>query len=471
MSPNLPAQTVLTSVPGRLDRLPWGSFHWQVIAALGVTWILDGLEVNLVGSVSSAIQHTLSLTGGQLGLTATAYLIGVVAGALFFGWIADRYGRKLMFFVVLSIYILGTLLSAAAWDFWSLCLFRMITGIGIGGEYSAINSTIQELIPARARGRVTIAINGSYWIGTALGALGSMVILHPAVFGPDTGWRAGFFIGAILSVFILFMRLWIPESPRWLVSRGRSDKAEAIVQDIERKMISRGALLASYAGVEVAVRVRKSTPLREVFQILLVTHRQRSALCLCLMSAQAFMYNAIFFTYALMLGQFYGIAPHRIGLYLLPFAAACFMGPLLLGHLFDKYGRRTMISLTYLVAGVLLVLTGWLFLQQLLNVTTQTLMWVVIFFFGATAGPSAYLTISEIFPTEIRAFAIAIFVAVGTGVGGAAAPWIFGLLIGSGQRVNVFWGYLLAGGLMAAAGVIAALWGVAAERKMLEDIA
>jgi MFS family permease len=467
------ATVVETDIPARLDRLPWGRFHNLVIVALGITWILDGLEVTLAGALAGALKAspTLKFSNIDLGLAGTAYLVGAVGGALFFGWLTDRLGRKKLFFITLFVYLAATAATAFAWDIWSFCFFRFLTGAGIGGEYTAINSTIQELIPARVRGWTDLVINGSFWIGAAIGAAGSVVLLDPAYFGPDLGWRVAFFIGAVLGLIILFMRMWIPESPRWLMTHGREKEAEAVVADIERTFTSQGYKLEHRALPKVRLRARSHTPLREVFHTLFHRHRTRSMVGLSLMASQAFFYNAIFFTYALVLTDFYGIKADAIGWYLLPFAAGNFLGPLLLGRLFDTIGRRPMIAFTYAISGLLLAGTGQLFHLGILEARGMTIAWMVVFFFASAAASSAYLTVSETFPLETRALAIAVFYAVGTGIGGAAGPALFGALVETGSRTSILAGYLFGSVLMIAAAAIAAVWGVAAERKPLEAVA
>jgi MFS family permease len=467
------AETIETDIPARLDRLPWGRFHNLVIAALGITWILDGLEVTLAGSLAGALKNspTLQFSNTDIGLASSAYLAGAVLGAIFFGWLTDRLGRKKLFFITLFVYLTATALTAFSWDLWSYCLFRFLTGAGIGGEYTAINSTIQELIPARVRGWTDLVINGSFWIGAALGAAGSVVLLDPAHFGPDTGWRIAFFIGAVLGLVILFMRLWIPESPRWLMTHGRAREAEAIVAGIEESFRTRGYTLEHGDLPKVRLRSRSHTPLSEVFDTLFNRHRGRALVGLTLMASQAFFYNAIFFTYALVLTDFYGIAADNIGWYILPFAAGNFLGPLLLGRFFDTIGRKPMIAFTYAISGLLLAGSGYLFQQDVLTATTLTVSWVVVFFFASAAASSAYLTVSETFPLEIRALAIAVFYAVGTGLGGVAGPAVFGALVESGSRTSVFAGYLFGSALMIVAAGVAGVWGVKAERKSLEAVA
>lgn len=466
-------ETVETDIPARLDRLPWGRFHTLVVVALGVTWILDGLEVTLAGAVSGALKESpqLNFSNTDVGIAASAYLAGAVLGALFFGWLTDRLGRKRLFFITLAVYLVATAATALSWDVRSFALFRFLTGAGIGGEYTAINSTIQELIPARYRGWTDLIINGSFWIGAALGAVGAIVLLDPALLAPDIGWRLAFFIGAALGVVVFVMRLWIPESPRWLMIHGRPAEAETIIADIDRSFHARGRVLCEEKLPRIRLAARRFTPLEEVAHTLFVGQRRRTAVGFTLMAAQAFFYNAIFFTYALVLTDFYTIRADHVGWYLLPFAAGNVLGPILLGRLFDTIGRRPMIAASFAVSGVLLGISGWLFAVGVFSATGQTIAWMVIFFFASVAASSAYLTVSETFPLEIRALAIAFFYAIGTGIGGVAGPWLFGLLIDTGSRWSVFAGYLLGAVLMVGAAVVAACWAVAAERKPLETVA
>jgi MFS family permease len=466
------AAIIATDIPARLDRLPWGRFHTLVVVALGITWILDGLEVTLAGAISPALKESpqLKFSNADVGLASSAYLAGAVLGALFFGWLTDRLGRKRLFFITLAVYLVATAATALSWNLWSFALFRFFTGAGIGGEYTAINSTIQELVPARYRGWTDLVINGSFWIGAALGAAGSIVLLDPDLLDPDLGWRLAFLIGAVLGLVIFLMRLWLPESPRWLMTHGRLDEANTVLDQVETQFRTRGHAFADEPLPVIRLRVRRSTPLREVASTLFRTERQRTFVGLSLMAAQAFFYNAIFFTYALVLTDFYGIRADHVGWYLLPFAAGNFLGPVVLGRLFDTVGRRPMIAATYAVSGLLLAGTGYLFAIGVLSATGQTIAWMVIFFVASAAASSAYLTVSETFPLEIRALAIAFFYAVGTGIGGVAGPWMFGALIDTGSRWSVFGGYLLGAVLMLAAAVIAARYGVAAERKPLESV-
>ncbi|HEX5508666.1 MAG TPA: MFS transporter [Pseudolabrys sp.] len=462
-------QIVETDIPARLDRLPWGRFHRLVVAALGITWILDGLEVTLAGALSGALKASpvLRFSNTDIGVVSSVYLVGAVLGALFFGWLTDRLGRKKLFFITLSVYLLGTAATAASWNLASFAVFRFLTGAGIGGEYAAINSTIQELIPARVRGWTDLVINGSFWVGAALGSLGSLVLLDPAVIDPEHGWRFAFLIGAALALAIFFMRLWIPESPRWLMTHGHAEEAKRVVAGIEAHF----DFLPSGDLPRVRLRTRHATPLREVARVLFVVHRQRALVGLGLMASQAFFYNAIFFTYALILTDFYSVPADSVGWYLLPFAAGNFLGPVLIGRFFDTLGRRVMIAFTYIISGALLAVAGYLFMRNLITAETQTVAWMIIFFFASSAASSAYLTVSETFPLEIRALAIAFFYAIGTGVGGVIGPLLFGALIDTHSRVSVFGGYLLGAMLMIAGGCIAWLWGVNAERKSLEMVA
>ncbi len=462
---------VVTDIPARLDRLPWGRFHTLVVAALGITWILDGLEVTLAGSLSGALKESpaLHFSNTEIGFASSAYLAGAVLGALFFGWLTDRLGRKKLFFVTLAVYLTATAATAFSWDLASFALFRFATGAGIGGEYAAINSTIQELIPARVRGWSDLCINGSFWVGAAMGALGSIVLLDASVIDPEYGWRLAFLIGATLALIIFFMRLWIPESPRWLMTHGRPAEAQRIIADIEARFDPRPPRSGDLP--KVRLRTRSSTPLAEVVATLMHRHRTRTVVGLSLMAAQAFFYNAIFFTYALILTDFYGVPSHTIGWYLLPFAAGNFLGPVLIGKLFDTKGRRVMIAFTYILSGLLLAVTGLLFERALIGPEAQTICWMVIFFFASAAASSAYLTVSETFPLEVRALAIAFFYAVGTGIGGIIGPWLFGVLIDTGSRASVLGGYLLGAVLMVAGGLVAWKWGVDAERKPLESVA
>ncbi|MGB6343039.1 MAG: MFS transporter [Xanthobacteraceae bacterium] len=465
-----PGAIVETDIPARLDALPFGRFHLLVIVALGITWILDGLEVTLAGALAGELKEpaALGLSNAQVGLAGSCYLCGAVAGAFFFGWLTDRLGRKKLFTITLAVYLLATAATGFSWDASSFVVFRILTGAGIGGEYTAINSTIQELIPARFRGWIDLLINGSFWVGAAIGAGGSLVLLDPALINPAIGWRLAFLIGAIIGLVILVMRLWIPESPRWLVTHGMPHAADDVVRGIEAQF---GGNATATPQQKIRLRMRDRTPLPEVARALFVTYRQRTLVGLSLMAAQAFFYNAIFFTYALILTDFYNTPADRVGWYILPFAAGNVLGPILLGHLFDTVGRRTMIATTYALSGILLAVTADLFSRDLLTAQTLTIAWMTVFFFASAAASSAYLTVSEIFPLEIRALAIAFFYAIGTAAGGIAGPILFGMLIATGSRGSVAAGYVVGSALMIGAAAVEALWGVAAERKSLEAVA
>jgi MFS family permease len=461
---------VETDIPSRLDALPFGRFHLLVIVALGITWILDGLEVTLAGTLSGELtqRSALGLTSSQVGLAGSSYLCGAVLGAFGFGWLTDRWGRKKLFTITLAVYLAATAATGLSWDAWSYIFFRFLTGAGIGGEYAAVNSTIQELIPARFRGWTDLLINGSFWIGAAMAAGGSTVLLDPHVVDPAFGWRLAFLIGTAIGLVILVMRRWIPESPRWLITHGFKREADTIINEIEAHFDRSSS--NSDAPRRVRLRTRDHTPLREVAHTLFQTYRRRTFVGFALMSAQAFFYNAIFFTYALVLTEFYAIPADRVGWYILPFAAGNVLGPIFLGRLFDTIGRRTMIASTYAISGVLLAATGLLFRENLVSAPMLTVAWMIVFFFASTAASSAYLTVSETFPLEMRALAIAFFYAVGTGVGGVAGPVLLAALIESGSRASVAMGYFLGSLLMIGAAIAEAIWGVAAERKPLEEV-
>ncbi|HEX4210988.1 MAG TPA: MFS transporter [Candidatus Binataceae bacterium] len=464
-----------TLIPARLDRLPWSRFHWLLVIGLGITWVLDGLEVTLMGAISAVLQRpdVLHFSAAEIGSISSAYLAGAVIGSLVFGHLTDRFGRRMFFFVSLSIYLIGVGLTAVSWNLISFGLFRFITGMGIGGEYSAVNSAIDELIPARLRGRIDLIINGSYWLGAALGAASTLVILDPHLLPVTIGWRVGFGAGAIIGLVVLFLREFIPESPRWLMTHGRRDDAEKTVHEIEETVEHEtGAQLKQLDQSDaIRIKVRHDFGLGVILKPMVTKYRSRTLLGLTLMIAQAFVYNAIFFTYALVLNRYLGVKADAAGLYLLPFAFSNFLGPLLLGHFFDSIGRRQMIAATFAIAGGLLIVTGYLFAHGALTSFSLTILWTVMFFFASPAASSAYLTVSEIFPLEMRALAIALFYSVGTAVGGIVAPWYFGRLIDTGSRGALMEGYLVAAALMIGAAIVEVFLGVAAEGASLEKIA
>lgn len=466
------SRAIRSTIPARLDALPWSRWHARLTIALGITWLLDGLEVTLAGSLGAALQspHALGLSAAEVGWAGSAYVAGTVPGALVFGRLADRLGRKRLFLLTLSVYLVATLLTGVSFDFASFCACRMITGCAIGGEYAAINSAIDELVPARVRGTVALAINGSFWIGALLGAGLSIVLLDPRWLGPALGWRLAFASGAILGVAIVLMRRHLPESPRWLVVHGRSSEAEAAMGAIEAEVAAeRGPLPA----VEVAITLvpRRPVTWRELAALLAGRFRRRSLLGLGLMASQAFFYNSIFFTYALVLARFHGVPDHEVGYYIFPFALGNFLGPLLLGRLFDSIGRRRMIATTYGLSGFLLLASAIAFQADWLDATTHSIAWAAIFFVGSAAASSAYLTVSEVFPLEVRAISISLFFAVGTGVGGFVGPALFGALVESGSRGALALGYAGAAAVMALGALAALRLGVDAERKSLEEIA
>jgi MFS family permease len=461
---------IRSDIPARLDRLPWSAWHWRVVIALGVSWLLDGLEVTVVGALSPTLQRsdTLGLSAAQIGWAASAYVGGAVLGALFFGRLADRLGRKRMFLVTLAVYLVATVLTAFSFNLASFAFCRFLTGFGIGGEYAAINSAIDELIPARVRGRVDLAINGTFWVGAALGAALSIFLLDPDLIGPQLGWRIAFGLGGILGVAILLVRRHVPESPRWLLAHGRHAEAEAIVRDIERQT---AASPAEKSPDAYSMRSLRTISWGQVLHVLLHRYRRRTVLGLTLMASQAFFYNAIFFTYALVLSRFHGVPEGQVGYYIFPFALGNFLGPLLLGRFFDVVGRRVMIAATYAVSGIGLFFTGYLFSIEALDATQLAVCWSAIFFVASAAASSAYLTVSEIFPLEMRAISISFFYAAGTALGGFAGPPLFGAMIESGSRDALFGAYAFAGALMCAAALVAAWLGVDAERKPLEQVA
>jgi MFS family permease len=470
-------QTVESQVPARMDRLPFSRWHWLVIAALGITWILDGLEVTMVGNVAAVLtdpQAGLGLSEGQVGLAGGIYIAGACSGALFFSYLTDRYGRKKLFLITLSIYLFFTVLTAFSWNFWSFALFRFFTGAGIGGEYSAIYSAIDELIPARIRGQVALAISGSYWAGAALGSLMAVALLSEILVPVFYGWRLAFGVGAVLGLGVLLIRRYVPESPRWLATHGRNDEAERVAGHIEdqvREYTGRGELPPIDEDETITIEQRKSIGFTPIFRAMFQMYPKRTVLGLILMSTQAFLYNAVLFTYGLVLTSYYGVSSGNIGLYLAAFAVGNLCGPLLLGRLFDVVGRRPMISGCYLASGAILALTSYLFSQDAMTALTQTLLWTAMFFFASSAASAAYLTVSEVFPMEIRAMAIALFYAIATALGGITGPIIFGHLIGTGDRSNLLYGYGLAAALMVVAAIAELILGVRAEQRSLESVA
>ncbi len=463
---------VTTDIPARLDRLPWTRFHVLIVVALGVTWVLDGLEVTIVGAIGPVLQNTatLGLTAQDIGAAASAYVVGAVCGALVFGWLTDRFGRRLVFYLTLLVYLAGVLLTATSWSFWSFAVFRTITGFGIGGEYAAINSAIDELIPARYRGRVDLIVNGSFWLGAAVGSGASLLFLDPNLLPVDLGWRLAFAIGGVMGLGIILLRGFVPESPRWLVTHGWKSQADGAMREIEERVRADAGVALPPAEGTLTVHPRRSFGIVPILGAMLGSYRSRSLLALTLMTAQAFLFNAVFFSYGLVLTTFHGVSERTTGIYLLPLAVSNFLGPVLLGPLFDTVGRRKMIAGTYGVAGVLLTVTAILLAFDAFTAWTQTAAWIVIFFFASAAASSAYLTVSEIFPLEARALAIAIFYALGTAIGGVTGPLLFGYLIGTGSIGAVAVGYGIAAVLMLIATVVELACGIDAEQRSLESI-
>lgn len=462
-----------TNIAARLDRLPWSRWHLLVVVSLGITWLLDGLEGNLAGSLAGVLKRkdTLGFSDAQLGLSGTYYLLGAVLGALVFGYLTDRWGRKKLFSITLLLYLTATAATAFSWNFTSFTLFRALTGAGIGGEYAAVNSAVDELIPARLRGYVDLLINSTFWIGAALGSGASLLVLDPALLPAAYGWRVAFGIGASIGIVVLFLRKHVPESPRWLIIHGQQQAADRTVSQIEERIISETHRELPPAVGSLKIVAREVTPLHEIWEALVRSNAKRSVLGFALMVSQAFFYNAVLFTYGLVLLRYYGVPAEKLGLFLVPLALGNFVGPLTIGRLFDTIGRKKMISFTYICSGVLLAVTAWLFETGVLTALTQAICWSVIFFVASSAASAAYLTVSEVFPLEIRAVAISVFYAFGTLAGGVGGPALYGYLVGTGSRTMLFWGYI-AGGLVMIGGGLAEVWlGVNAERKSLEDVA
>jgi MFS family permease len=462
-------------VPARLDRLPWTRFHWRVVVALGITWILDGLEIQIVSQIGAVLQTrgTLHLSGADVGLLATVYLLGEVAGALIFGRITDRFGRKKLFVITLVVYLLANGIAGLSLHLWFLLLFRFLAGAGIGGEYTAINSAIDELIPPRYRGRVDIIINGTYWLGALLGASANIFLLNPHWLPTDLGWRVGFFLGPVLALWVIFLRRAIPESPRWLMIHGRPAQAESIVDQIETEARRAGIRLPPLsADSALEVTGRGNVSYRQIWRTMRRDHPKRSLLGFSMMVSQAFLYNALFFTYPLVLINVYHVPASHLSYFVIIFAAANLAGPLVLGKLFDTAGRRRMITITYCISGLLLVVNAHLLAPRVLTATTHDLVLCTVFFFASAGASSAYLTVSEIFPLELRSQAISFFFALSLLIGGVAAPPLFQHLIGDGTKAApLVGGYYAAGAVMVAGGLIAWRFAVDAERKSLEEIA
>jgi MFS family permease len=464
--------TVTTKVPARLDRLPWSRWHWMIVIGLGTVWILDGLEVTIVGNISGQIGKPgsgIAITQSQVsGFGAAVYVLGACVGALFFGWLTDRFGRKKLFMITLGTYLAATALTALAFAPWWFFLFRFLTGFGIGGEYAAINSAIDELIPSRQRGRVDIVINGTYWAGAAAGALLTVPATNdlPAA----VGWRACFALGVVLGLVVLLVRRNVPESPRWLFIHGRGQEAGNLVDGIEGRVARETGRHLSDPGQSITIRQRKTIGFITIARAMFTLYPRRTILGFALFIGQAFLYNAITFGYAQILATFFGIKTNP-GYYFAVIAAGNLLGPLLLGRLFDTLGRKPMIVGTYVVSGLLLLMTAYLFGQRALTATTLTACWCAVLFFASAGASSAYLTVSEVFPMETRALAIAFFYAIGTAAGGISGPLLFSALVGTGKVADTVVAFAIGAGLMILAGIVEIFLGVPAERRSLEDIA
>ena len=465
--------TIETDIPARLDRLPWSRWHWRILIGLGTVWILDGLEVTIVSSIASALSSKGSginiASADVAGMAASMYVAGACFGALLFGQLTDRFGRKRLFMITLGVYLAATMATAFAFAPWFFFACRFVTGMGIGGEYSAINSAIDELIPARHRGRIDILINGTYWAGAAAGALLSVVALH--VFSPFLDWRVCFGLGFVLGLAILIVRRHVPESPRWLFIHGREEEAERVTSEIERAVEEQTDEPLPEPDGTITIRQRHTIRLTEIAATVVRTYPKRTVLGLSLFVGQAFLYNSILFGYATLLTKFFGTPAADAPYYLVAFAAGNLLGPILLAGLFDSVGRKPMITATYILSGVLLLGTAYLFKQHQLTAATLTLCWAVVFFFASAGVSAAYLTVSEIFPMETRALCIALFYAVGTGVGGIIGPQLFAPMVATGKASEVFKALALGAILMIVGGVAELLFGVKAERRRLERIA
>jgi len=468
------AATIETRIPSRLDRLPWSRFHWMVVIGLGTVWILDGLEVTIVGSIGERLtEHGsgISLDASQIGTAAAFYVGGACLGALFFGQLTDRFGRKKLFLVTLAVYITATVATAFSFAAWYFYAARFFTGAGIGGEYAAINSAIDELIPARVRGRVDLIINGSYWVGAAGGALAAVVLLDTALFAADVGWRLAFGIGALLGVGILLVRRNVPESPRWLFIHGHDEEAEKVVGQIEEEVRDDTGEELSEPEDSLTVEPRERIPFREIARTAFSKYPRRTVLGLSLFVGQAFLYNAITFDLGTLLGEFFEVGSGTIPLYIALFAASNFLGPLTLGRLFDTVGRKPMVSFTYLGSALITAVLGVFLLGNDLTTWSFMAFILAIFFLASAGASSAYLTVSEIFPMETRALSIAFFYAVGTAAGGIVGPLLFGHLINSGSQDQVAIGFFIGAVVMAIGGIAELAFGVKAEQRQLEDVA
>ncbi len=463
-------------IPARIDRLPWSRFHLKLVTALGVAWILDGLEITIAANVGSdlTLKNTLNMSAGAVSDIAWWYLIGEVIGALFFGRLSDKLGRRNLFMITLGVYLVGSGLTAVTPNggHWFIFLYatRIVAGMGIGGEYAAINSAVDEMIPARYRGRIDLAVNGTYWAGAILGTIVTLWLLNHVA--PFWGWRLAYIVGPVLALVIIYVRRNLPESPRWQIMHGRQAEAEESIRQIEEQVErTRGPLPPVDASKELEIHPAKKIGYLHLLATLFRVYPKRSVLVAALMITQSFLYNAIFFTSALVLEYFFHVKATDTAYYFFAFAAGNLLGPLTLGRLFDTIGRKKMISGTYITAGVLLIITAVLFKNGDLTATTQTICWAVVFFFASAGASAGYLTASEVFPLEVRAQSIAVFFAIAQCFGAFGTHW-YGHLIGNGtDRNSLFVGYMVGAGAMILGGVVAIFFGVNAEGKALEDVA
>jgi MFS family permease len=470
------APAIRSLIPARIDRLPWSRFHTRMVMALGVAWILDGLEITIAANVGPDLTQktTLHMSAGGVADIATWYLIGEIIGALFFGQLSDKLGRRNLFMVTLGVYLVGSGLTAATpvGGHWFLFLYatRIIAGSGIGGEYAAINSAIDEMIPAKYRGTVDLAVNGTYWAGAILGTVVTLWVLNNVA--PDLGWRYAYLVGPVLALIIIYVRRNLPESPRWQIMHGREEAAEASIAEIEADVErTKGALPPVDESQAIDIRPTEKIGYLRLLKVLFQHYPGRSVLGASLMITQSFLYNAIFFTSGLVLEFFFKVSPTDTGYYFFAFAAGNLLGPLTIGRLFDTIGRKKMISGTYIISGVLLIVTAQLFKAGDLTATTQTICWAVVFFFASAGASAGYLTVSEVFPLEVRAKAIAVFFAIAQVFGTLGSHW-YGHLIGTGHDRNTLYaGYLVGAIAMILGGLVAVFFGVAAEGMSLEDVA
>ena len=466
--------TITTKIPSRLDRLPWSSFHWRVVIGLGAVWILDGLEVTMVGNVAARLIEKgsgIHITAAQIGTAGAIYIVGACVGALVFGQLTDRYGRKKLFILTLTVYIVGTVLTAFAFAPWYLYLMRFFTGAGLGGEYAAVNSAIDELIPARVRGRVDLAINGTYWAGAAGGAALTLLLLNEAILPKNFGWRVAFGLGAVIGLLIMLVRRHVPESPRWLFIHGRDDEAERIVGDIEAQTREETGHDLPEPGESLTVRQRTSISFREIAKVAFTLYPKRAILGVALFVGQAFLYNGVTFNLGTLLGTAYHVPSSRVPLFFILFAVGNLLGPLVLGRLFDTVGRKPMIAGTFIGSSLVALVLAWVMVKSIGGVWTFQVVLMVTFFLASAGASAAYLTVSEIFPMETRALAIAFFYALGTAIGGISGPFLFGQFIQSGSVAKIAVAFVIGAAVMAAGGVVEIFFGVKAEQASLEDIA